>query len=553
MRVATWIPAFFPVKIPYPFGTDMDSESTSPSTEKRIFSAALVVMICFVLSRITGLVRQSVIGAQFGVLPEYEAYVAAFRIPDILFQLVAGGALGSAFIPTFAARWAGERQQDAWLLFSRVLNLVTLALIVLAAIVAFFAPFFVRFLAPGFDAAQQELTANLMRWLLVSTVVFGASGLIMGALNAAQHFFLPAIAPVLYNVAIILGAWLLEPFLGIYGLVVGVVVGACLHLLVQLPGLRTFGAKYSASLTVRDSGVREVARLMGPRVLGLFFVQMHFVINTVLASGLGNGSVGALEYAWLLMLLPQGIFAQSLATAAFPTFSALVAAGDLGAMRSSLNQTLRLVLFLTIPAAVGLLVLRVPLIQVLFQRGEFTLDTTMMVAYALQFYALGLVAHAALEIVVRVFYALHDTMTPVFVGVGAMVLNIVLSLLLIRWLTFGGLALANSAATLLETVLLFWLLRKRLSNMDAGRLGRSVLCSAVAALGMYGTVWLWLFGLDRGLVNAFGVADVYGDARWVALLGGLLIAVITYAGISLLLKSEELAPALRSVLRRGSG
>lgn len=563
MRVAAQIPAFFPIKLLHLLGTDMDSESTSSPTGKRIFSAALVVMLCFVLSRITGLVRDVVISAQFGTSANYDAYRAAFLIPDTLFLLVAGGALGSAFIPIFASKWTGDdvsneqNREDAWLLFSRVLNLITVVLIGLAVIAAIFAlPLVQLLIAPKLALAQQQLAANIMRWLLVSTVVFGASGLIMGALNAVQHFFLPAIAPVLYNVAIILGAWLLEPFLGIYGLVAGVVIGACLHLIVQIPGLRMFGAKYSASLTVGDSDVREVARLMGPRVLGLFFVQMHFFVNTNLASGLGTGSISALSFAWVLMLLPQGIFAQSLATAAFPTFAAQVAAGDYDAMRASLSQTLRLVLFLTIPAAVGLFVLRVPLVQVLFQRGEFTRESTMMVAYALQFYAIGLVAHAALEIIVRAFYALHDTMTPVLAGVGAMVLNIVLSLVLVNWLSFGGLALANSVATLLETVLLFWLLRGRLgrvgvASVDVKRVLLSMLRAAVAASGMYGTVWLWLFGLDRGLVDVFGWAAADGDARWIALFGGLIIAAATYAAISLLLKSEELAPAVRSVLRRG--
>lgn len=526
------------------------SGQSSP-VRRSIFNAALIVMICFVLSRVAGLVREAVIGAQFGTSGELDAYLAAFRVPDILFQLIAGGALGSAFIPTFAGYWAREddpENREAWLLFSRVLNLMTIALVLLAAIFALFALPLVRtFIAPGFDLEQQLLTANLMRWMLLSTIVFGASGLIMGALNAMQHFMLPAIAPVLYNVAIILGAWLLAPYMGIYGLVAGVVIGACLHLFVQLPGLRMFNVQYHASFGLRDSGVREVGRLMGPRVLGLFFVQMQFLINTLLASGLETGSVSVLNFAWLLMLLPQGIFAQSIATASFPTFAAQVADGDYNAMRNTFNQTLRMVLFLTIPAAVGLFVLRIPLVQILFQRGAFTAESTNLVAYALQFYALGLIAHAGLEIVVRAFYALHDTMTPVLAGIGAMVLNILLSLLLINWLSFGGLALANSIATTLEVVVLLWILRGRLDGFGERLLSASVIRSAIAALGMYGTVWLWLFALKNGLL---GLSLMNGDNRWIAALGGIGVAVITYLVLSLLLKSEELKPALAIVLRR---
>jgi len=527
------------------------SSSQPKRAQQQLFNAALIVMVCFVLSRVAGLVRDVVISAQFGTSIEYDAYLAAFRLPDILFQLVAGGALGSAFIPTFAGYWAHDNDaghKEAWLLFSRVLNLITVVLLVFAAILAIFALPLVQVLfARGFTLEQQQLTANLMRWMLLSTVVFGASGLIMGALNAMQHFLLPAIAPVLYNMAIILGAWLLAPLLGIYGLVAGVVLGACLHLLIQLPGLRIFRARYSLNLSIRDSGVREVARLMGPRVLGLFFVQMQFLINTILASGLGAGSIGALSYAWALMLLPQGIFAQSVATAAFPTFAAQVAAGEYGIMRKTFNQMLRMVLFLTIPAAVGLFVVRVPLIEMLFQRGKFTAESTQLVAYALQFYAVGLIAHAGLEIVVRAFYALYDTMTPVLVGVGAMILNILFSLLLMEWLSFGGLALANSIATILEVGLLLWLLRGRLGGIDEPLLIASVLRSAVAAGGMYGTVWLWLFLLKDGL---FGALTVDGDYRWLAALGGIGIAIVTYLLLSLLLKSEEMKPALAMILRR---
>ena len=371
---------------------------------RRLAGAALVVMTFFVLSRVMGLAREMVIGAHFGTSPELDAYLAAFRLPDLLFQLVAGGALGSAFIPTFAARWAQGATDEAWLLFSRVLTLMTLVLMMIAAVVMGLAGPLVQWvIAPGFTPEQQALTAYLMRWMLLSTVVFGASGLIMGALNATQHFLLPAAAPVLYNLAIILGAWLLTPAFGILGLVIGVVAGAVAHLLIQLPGLWQARARFTLTLNLQDAGVREVMRLMGPRVLGLFFVQMHFLVNTILASGLSSGSLSALNYAWLLMLLPQGVFAQSIATAIFPTFAAQAATGQVGALRQSFSQLLRTILFLVIPAAVALYLLRIPLITLLFQRREFTTESTALVGDGLQFYAVGLVAHAVVEIVVRTF------------------------------------------------------------------------------------------------------------------------------------------------------
>jgi len=523
------------------------SQTTAALDNRGVAKAALVVMIFFVLSRVMGLAREVIIGARFGTSAEYDAYLAAFRVPDLLFQLVAGGALGSAFIPTFSGYWARGKRGEAWLLFSRVLNLVTLALVIMAGLAALFAPLLVRYvIAPGFSPEQQALTAHLMRWILLETIVFGASGLVMGALNAVQHFLLPAAAPVFYNLAIILGAWLLAPSMGVYGLAIGVVAGALAHLLVQLPGLWRARAIYTPELDVRDPGVREVARLMGPRVLGEFLEQAHFLVNTILASGLVAGSLSALNYAWLLMLLPQGIFAQSIATAVFPTFAAQIATAQTAAMRQSLSYTLRTVIFLTLPAAVGLYVLRMPLIAALFQRHSFNAESTEMAAYALQFYALGLTAHALVEITVRAFYALHNTLTPVAVGAAAMLLTIGLSFWWVHGLGYGGLALANTTATTIEMFVLLWLLRKPLGGIDGRALLDATLRSGLAAAGMGLVLFWWVrwFG-DGAAFNLHGSL-----AAWAATLGGLVLAVASYGGGCLLLQSKELRPALMILLRR---
>lgn len=520
-----------------------DAPSAPSLDRRRLAGAALVVMLFFVFSRATGLLREIVIGDQFGTSAELDAYLAAFRVPDILFQLVAGGALGSAFIPTFASYLVQRDRAEAWRLFSRVLNWVTLVLVVAASVAAIFALPLVRWvIAPGFDPAQQQLTASLMRWMLLSSIIFGASGLAMGALNALQHFLLPALAPVLYNLSILLGAWLLAPQMGIYGVVAGAVGGALAHFLVQLPGLWRQRARYSLDFTLRDPGVREVARLMGPRVLGLLFVQMHFLVNTILASGLAEGSLSALNYAWLLMLLPLGIFAQAIGTVVFPTFAAQVAAGEQASLGDSFTQIARLVVFLTLPAALGLAALGVPLVRLLLEHGEFGADSTAMVAYALRFYALGLLGHAGVEIGVRVFYALHDTWTPVQIGIGAMALNILLSLLWVGWLSFGGLALANSVATLLEMGLLLWLLHRRLGGLDWTRLVHTVWRSAVAGAVMVAAIVGWLTWANGHLAPGFPL--VWGTA-----LGGMLLAVLVYGGVALLLGRGEVR-TLRAALQR---
>ncbi|MBP7961975.1 MAG: murein biosynthesis integral membrane protein MurJ [Caldilineaceae bacterium] len=513
---------------------------------RSIASAAALVMVFFVLSRITGLVRDMVIAAEFNLGAELDAYQAAFRIPDLLFELVAGGALGSAFIPTFAGYLARKDQVGAWLLFSRVLNWITLLLIVLAGLAATFSLQTVQWIiAPDFPLAEQMLTADLMRWLLLSTVIFGASGLIMGALNAMQHFLLPAAAPVIRNLAIILAALFLAPRYGVQGLVVGAIVGSVGHLLIQLPILPRFGFRYTPSLTWRDEGVQEVARLMGPRVLGLFFVHLNFIVNTALASGLAAGSLSALTYAWRLMLLPLGIFAQAVGIAAFPTFAAQVAAGEHGDLRRGFGTILRMIFFITLPAAAGLIVLGSPLVRILYERGQFTAQSTQAVVFALQFYALGLIFHAGVEIIVRAYFALHDTMTPVIVGVATMLLNIVLSLWWVQWLSYGGLALANSVATAVEMLALIWLLRPKLGGLDLANLLPSVVRSLAAAGVMAGAVWVWLAWLHGG-----GVEVAWLRGGWLAAGGGMALAGVVYAGASLLLGSPEAHMILGLVRRR---
>jgi putative peptidoglycan lipid II flippase len=531
-------------------------EGPVPSVDEGIFKlsasgqqiarAAGLVMALFIASRVLGLAREIVIARQFGTSAELDAYLAAFRLPDLLFQLVAGGALGSAFIPTFTGHLAREDLAGAWRLTSAVINWVLLILTTLALLAAWGAPLLVaRVVAPGFSPPQQALTAELMRLMLISTVVFGVSGVVMGALNARRHFLLPALAPIIYNLAIIGGALLLGPRWGVRGLAIGVVTGACGHLVVQLPELFRQGMNYHPILAPRDPGVREVARLMAPRALGLAAVQLNFLVNIILASSLTTGSIVALNYAFLLMLLPQGIFAQAVATAAFPTFSILVAQGAGAEMRRTFANTLRAVLYLSVPAAVGLVVLRRPLVALLLQRGAFTADSTAAVAWALLFYALGLVGHAAVEILARAFYALHDTKTPVAVGVAAMLGNVGLSLAFLQlfraggWAPHGGLALANSVATTAEMAALLLLLRGRLGGLE----GRD-LAAATARIALGAA----LMGAALALYVRWGS----GLSVWAS--GGLGIALgaAAYLGITWALGAEEPTVLLRIAVSKVS-
>lgn len=504
------------------------------SQNNRMARAAGIVMVAFVLSRLLGLVREVVIARQFGTSLELAAYLAAFRVPDFIFYLIAGGALGSAFIPTFTAYLAGGNEEEAWKLASAVLNLLLLGLSALAILAAALTPLLTRLIAPGFDPATQRLTAQLMRVMLVAPVVFGISGLLMGILHSHQHFLAPALAPALYNSSIILAAVFLGPRMGVRALAAGVVIGAFLHLLIQLPMVIQVGARYAPLLGLHHPGVREVGRLMGPRILGLAAVQINFVVNTMLASGLGAEALPALNYAWLLMMLPQGVFAMALATVAFPTFSELTAREDVTGLRHTLVAILGAVLYLTVPASAGLFLLRTPLIEVLLQRGAFTQASTQAVAFALQFYALGLFAHATVEIIARAFYALHDTRTPVVIGMAAMGGNILLSLLLIRRLSYGGLALANTLATVGEMVVLVWLMRRRLGSLAGPRLANTVLRIGIAAGLMAATVHSFTRGLPA--------------ADPLLLTGGAIgIGAVLYVGVTILIGPDEVGTfALRT-------
>jgi putative peptidoglycan lipid II flippase len=324
--------------------------------------------------------------------------------------------------------------------------------------------------------------------------------------------------------------------MGVYGLAAGVVAGAFLHLLVQVPWLVRERMQYVPMLGLDNADVREVGRLMLPRTFGIAAVQINFLVNTILASALPAGRIAALSYAWRLMLLPVGIVGQSLGTAVFPMFSEQNAREEHDDFRRTFSTAFRATLYLTVPAAVGLFILGGPLIALVFQRGEFDAASTAETAWALQFYSIALFAHSSLEILTRAFYAMHDTRTPVIVGVGSMVLNVVLSLALIAPLAQGGLALANSIATILEMLTLLMLLRRRMVGIDERRIVLAVARIALGALAM------------GAVLVAFANVFAARGAIFVAIIGGVLGGAV-YFGVTAMLRSEEMVFVLRRLDR----
>jgi putative peptidoglycan lipid II flippase len=352
------------------------------------------------------------------------------------------------------------------------------------------------------------------------------------------------LAPSMYWLGMIAGVIFFSPSMGIFGLAWGAVLGAVLHLGIQAPALlRLAGRRYIPTLGLRFPAVREVGRLMAPRLLGVAVVQLNFIVNSILASGQPVGSFAAIKYAWAVMTMPQVVIAQAIAIAALPTFSAQAARGELGEVRSSLAATLRGVILLSLPAALGLILLRQPVIAFIFQRGEFDAHSTDLVAWALLWYSAGLVAHSVVEIVARAFYALHDTKTPVFVGAAAMSLNLAFSFLFaawferVGWMPHGGLALANSLATTLEMIGLLALMRRKLKGLDGHRILRGSAQAALATLAMSVGILAWL-------------AFAGNLPLWVMVSGGIILGALVYALVIFAMGVSEARGLLQEIVAR---
>ena len=429
------------------------------SSTRRILISALIVGAGFLVSKITGILDDLILARAIGPGPELDAYYAAFGLPDLLFTLIAGGALAAAFIPVFTGFLTREDRSGAWRLFSSVTNTAFIAAAIGSGILIVFAPWIVSVtVGRGFTPEYQQLCANLMRLIAVGTMIFAISGVVMSALQANQHFFLPALAPIMYNLGILGGVIFLGPTLGVWGAAIGVMIGSVLHLLIQVPGLIKYKARWTPRLGWHDAQLRRVIKLMIPRIIGLGAVQLAGVITISLASTLSTGSVTALNYGWRVMQLPETLIATAIATAAFPTLSEFAARGQIAQLRGTLRTTLLIILGLTIPATFGLLLFGQWAVRVLYGTD---LEATLLITWAVHGYALGMLGHSMLEVTARTFYAQQDTWTPLYVAVGAMLVAIVASFVLRDALGVGGLALANAIGVSVEvTVLLFILFRR---------------------------------------------------------------------------------------------
>ncbi len=502
-----------------------------------LLKSTLVVVLFFGLNKATGFVRIILVGDAFGAGPEADAFAAANQLPEVFFVLLAGGALTAAFIPVYSQYLTSERQRESAQLAHTILTLVLLVLGGVCILTALASPLVVRhLLAPDFPPEQQALTAHLMRIILLNTILFGISGVLSSRLNAHQHFALPALAPIALDIGYFIGLFTLVPTLGIDGLAWGTVIGALLHISIQLPALARHRLGYRPRLTLAHPGVQEIVRLMGPRVVMLGAIQAADLFIVRLGSRLPEGSVSGYFYGFTLMQLPETLFGTALALVVFPTLAELYNAGDIESLKRTAMSVLRVVWLLTIPSAVGLVILGEPALALVLQRGAFDAEATTLVYGVLTFLSVRIVSEASLEIVARLFYARHNTFTPMLAYLGWAVVAIGGAYLFVRPLGVNGLALASTLAFTLLAIALFFLNRRELGDLGEGELLRALGRDVAAAAGMSG-VMLWVKGLPL--------------AATPGLLAAIAAGGLAYIGLNWLLGGQELQELRQLVFSRG--
>lgn len=522
--------------------------------------STLIVMIAFGVAKVISLGQTVLIADVFGVGQQWDSYVTANRIPEQIFNLIAGGVLGHAFIPLFTSFLAHDKREQAWRLASQVINTAFLVSLFASVLAFIAAPWLVaNVVAPGFSRNPQlvEETATLMRILLVSTLIFSVSGILMGILQSFNSFLLPALAPILFDVGILFGViFLIEP-LGTSGIALGAVLGAALHLAIQLPGVLHHKMRWYNILGWRDPTLRRMVRLMIPRIIDLGLFSFTAILGNNIASRLGTGAVSALNWGWQIMQIPQTLIGTAMGTVIFPTLAALSNVGDLDGKRAAMNGALQFILIGTIPSAIGLIVVGQPLVSLL-ESGAFDSAATALVYNTLRFFALGIVVHSVLEVIARSFYADQDTLTPLFVAFGGAAVNLTVAVLTTGVLpngvlinptldigTVGGLALANTLGVTFEVVALMIILRKRWRGLGENQLAITAIKTLIASLMMAAIILLL-----QAVASGLGLAG-QGRLTTLALVGGqVVIGAGVFVAAAYLLKLEALTIFIRRVLRR---
>lgn len=526
--------------------------------QSSILSGATVLMVAVFASRFLGLIRDRLLVQSFDT-SQAAIFFAAFRLPDLLFQILIFGSLSVAFIPVFTEYLHKKGDDEAFKFASSILNLSLIMFgVVVALSIIFVAPLNTLFV-PGFSGEQKILTDRITQIILIAQMFLVVGTFFFGVAHTYQRFIIPALAPIFYNLGIIVGIVFITPVFGITGLGLGVVLGAILHVLVQIPLMRSIGFKYKFTFDFLNSGVKEVVKLMSVRNIGLIAEQANETVGIALASLVSYSSVTLLTFAMHLFAVPIGLFGATIAQAALPVLSKEAAKNDMESFKVTLLTTLHQILFLTLPAAAILIVLRIPVVRLVFGADLFSWEDTVLTGRTVAFFAIGLAAQSVVLLLVRGFYALKDTKTPVLVSLASISLNILLSAVFVLVLGFGvwGVGLAYSISIIIGTIFLTYFLSKKIHGFDNSDLVTPAVKMLVAAGAAAFALYIPMKSLDQlvfdttktvNLIMLTGIASSFGLAIYVLLVWLMEVKELTtfiqlikkIGRVKISLESEEL-------------
>ena len=519
-------------------------QTKSAAIKGGLLQAAGILVITTFLSRILGFVREQVLLSRFGLGYKADAYIAAFTIPDFLYEILVGGAIAAAFIPVFRSLLSTEGEKEAWTVASTAINVVVIVMLIGVTLGMIFTPYLIPLVAYGLSGETLELTVRLTRIMFPAVIFTALNGLMMGILQSHKKFLPPALGAIFYNIAIIGGGIFLSPFLDIAGFSVGVVIGVLGNFLIQLSALKKIGIGYKPLIDFNHPGVRKLALLMIPAIIGLSAAQINLIVNQNIASDLAAGSIATLRLANRIMVLPLAIFGASIAIAFFPTLTDKAARSQIDQYKETLSLGIRSISFLTIPSAVALMVLGVPIVRVFFQQGQFTAADTKLTASVLFFYSFALLAQGMTGVLVRGFYALQKSFIPVSISVVTILLNFTLNMLFKESLGVRGIALAFSLTAAFNVLALFFMLRRQIGALGIKRMTTSFTKIIIASLIMAVAAYFTSLGLESFL-------DVSSKINQILQVGTtILVAAFVYGGIAIVLKMEEANPVIGTLKRR---
>jgi putative peptidoglycan lipid II flippase len=476
-------------------------------SSRSILNAAFLVASLGLASRFLGLIRDRILASKFGAGDVLDIYYAAFKIPDLVFNLLILGALSAAFIPVFTSLISQNKKEEAWKLVNKTMTLAGIVLIFAIIVIFFFAPSLVSLIAFGFDHAKQSSVVGLTRIMLISPLLLGISGILGGILNSYKKFFFYSLAPVFYNIGIIIGAVFLVNIFGISGLAYGVVLGAFLHLAIQVPEVVRCGLRFKPDFNFKNKHLKKVLTLMIPRTMGLAVVQINFLVVTILASTLESGSLAIFSLANNIQSVPLGLFGVSFAIVAFPTLTCSWAQNKREEFVENFSSVFEKIIFFIIPTSVIFIALRAQLVRIILGSGRFDWTDTILTFQALGIFSLSLFAQSLIPLLTRSFYAIHNTKTPFFVGLFSEAVNLTLALLLIKEYQITGLVWAFSIATIVNMILLLIILRKKVGNLNEKEIiqkaWRIILASSAMVIGIQTTKYLMAFILETFNLSIF--------------------------------------------------